>query len=99
MFSGKHLPGTYEVTFDGTDLPGGIYYYKLASDNFTAARKMILAGGTPSLGLESHFYRLKIKNTSWKTMKPMIPRNIACPLLTFCAASIPLLNITMNQAR
>ena len=35
-------PGTYEVAFDGTNLPCGIYYYKLQSGSFTATRKMIL---------------------------------------------------------
>ncbi len=42
LFTGKRLPGTYEVTFDGNDLPGGIYYYKLESGKFTSTRKMVL---------------------------------------------------------
>lgn len=42
----KHHPGSYEVTFDGRGLSGGIYYYKItASSNegeFSDTRKMIL---------------------------------------------------------
>ncbi len=35
-------PGTYEVTFDGSNLPSGIYFYKLTSGNFTATKKLVL---------------------------------------------------------
>ncbi len=41
LFTGKRLPGTYKVDFDGTHLPGGIYYYKLQSGEFISTRKMI----------------------------------------------------------
>ncbi|MBK8982941.1 MAG: T9SS type A sorting domain-containing protein [Ignavibacteria bacterium] len=34
--------GSYEVKFDGSDLPSGIYFYRLAADDFTAVRRMIL---------------------------------------------------------
>jgi hypothetical protein len=41
--------GTYTYDFDGTNLPSGVYYYKITSraansseDNFTAVKKMIL---------------------------------------------------------
>jgi len=34
--------GRYSVTFDGNNLPSGIYYYKIESGNFTQVRKMIL---------------------------------------------------------
>jgi hypothetical protein len=34
--------GTYEVEFDGTGLPSGIYFYKLSGDNFSDTRKMLL---------------------------------------------------------
>jgi len=34
--------GTYEVEFDGTDLPSGIYIYRLTSGSFTASKKLVL---------------------------------------------------------
>jgi hypothetical protein len=34
--------GTYEVEFNGTGLPSGIYYYRLESENFVQTKKMIL---------------------------------------------------------
>ncbi|MCX6163852.1 MAG: T9SS type A sorting domain-containing protein, partial [Ignavibacteriae bacterium] len=44
----KLKPGTYEVTFDarlhgqGSNLPSGIYFYQLKSDNFIETKKLIL---------------------------------------------------------
>ncbi|MGH2575733.1 MAG: T9SS type A sorting domain-containing protein, partial [Ignavibacteria bacterium] len=35
-------PGTYEVEWDGTNYPSGIYLYKLITDDFTQANKMVL---------------------------------------------------------
>lgn len=34
--------GSYEVSFDGTQLTSGIYIYKLTSNNFVSVKKMIL---------------------------------------------------------
>ncbi|MDZ4712550.1 MAG: T9SS type A sorting domain-containing protein [bacterium] len=34
--------GVYEVSFDGSKMSGGIYFYKLQSGNFTETRKMLL---------------------------------------------------------
>jgi len=34
--------GTYEVTFDGSKLSSGTYFYKLQSNNFTDVKKLIL---------------------------------------------------------
>jgi photosystem II stability/assembly factor-like uncharacterized protein len=34
--------GTYETTFDGSDLSSGVYYYKLQAGNFTDTKKMML---------------------------------------------------------
>jgi photosystem II stability/assembly factor-like uncharacterized protein len=34
--------GTYEVDFDGSDLPSGVYYYKLATGSYTQTKKMVL---------------------------------------------------------
>jgi len=38
----RKSPGLYEVSFDGSDLPSGIYFYKLIINNFTDTKKMIL---------------------------------------------------------
>jgi hypothetical protein len=39
----KSLPaGNYEVSFSTTNLPSGVYYYKLEAGNFNETRKMIL---------------------------------------------------------
>jgi hypothetical protein len=35
-------PGTYEVTFDGSNLPSGVYFYRLTSGNFVDTKKLIL---------------------------------------------------------
>ncbi len=35
-------PGTYEVEFDGSNLPSGIYFYRPTSDSFTETKKLVL---------------------------------------------------------
>lgn len=35
-------PGSYEVEWDGTNYPGGVYFYRLTANDFTETRKMIL---------------------------------------------------------
>ena len=34
--------GTYEVTFDGSDLSSGVYLYKLSSESYSVVRKFML---------------------------------------------------------
>lgn len=38
----KQSPGTYEVSWDASAFPSGVYYYTLKTDNFTETKKMIL---------------------------------------------------------
>lgn len=38
----KQSPGSYEVTFDGSMFPSGIYFYKLQSENFIDVKRMVL---------------------------------------------------------
>jgi hypothetical protein len=35
-------PGTYEVSFDGSMLNSGVYFYKLITDGFTETKKMLM---------------------------------------------------------
>ena len=38
----KLKPGTYEISFDGSSLPNGIYLYRFSVADFTQTRRMIL---------------------------------------------------------
>jgi hypothetical protein len=38
----KQSPGSYEVSFDGSNLPSGVYFYKLITGNYSETRKMVL---------------------------------------------------------
>ncbi len=42
LVNGKLNPGTYEVIFDGSNLPSGVYFYRLQAGNFTKTRNMIM---------------------------------------------------------
>jgi hypothetical protein len=35
-------PGAYEVEFDGSQFPSGVYFYKLTAGSFTSSKKLIL---------------------------------------------------------
>ena len=37
-----YTPGTHQITFDGSNLPSGIYVYRLQAGDLTASGKMIL---------------------------------------------------------
>jgi len=34
--------GTYEIEFDGSNLPSGIYFYRFSTGKFLQTRKMVL---------------------------------------------------------
>jgi len=42
LFKGEKSPGNYSVVFNGSNLPSGIYFYRLATDKFQSVRKMCL---------------------------------------------------------
>ena len=42
LFEGEQNDGKYEVEFNGTNLPGGIYFYKMSTKGFSETKKLIL---------------------------------------------------------
>jgi hypothetical protein len=42
LFDGIKDAGYYQLEFDVTNLPSGIYFYTLSSGNFISTKKMIL---------------------------------------------------------
>jgi len=42
LVDGFKNAGTYEVSFDASSLPSGAYFYSISSDNFNAAKKMLI---------------------------------------------------------
>ncbi len=38
----KYAQGIYSVKFDGSNLPSGMYYYRLKTENYISTRKMVL---------------------------------------------------------
>ncbi len=38
----EKLPGNYEVKFDGSNLPSGVYFYRLQAGSFSQAKKLLL---------------------------------------------------------
>jgi photosystem II stability/assembly factor-like uncharacterized protein len=42
LVNGNKIKGTYEVSFNGSNLASGVYLYKLKAGNFTSIKKMML---------------------------------------------------------
>ncbi|MEJ2307401.1 MAG: T9SS type A sorting domain-containing protein, partial [candidate division WOR-3 bacterium] len=43
LVSGSQPPGRYEIEWDATGIEGGVYFYKLSTDNgFVQTKKLIL---------------------------------------------------------
>ncbi len=42
LVEGRKDAGKYQVIFDGSNLPSGVYFYQLTSGNYSASKKMIL---------------------------------------------------------
>ncbi len=42
LVNNKQTPGIYSVKFDASNLPSGVYFYRLQAGNFVATKKMIL---------------------------------------------------------
>ncbi|MCL4550881.1 MAG: T9SS type A sorting domain-containing protein [Bacteroidetes bacterium] len=42
LINEEESPGNYEVQFDGTSLPSGVYFYTLNANEFFQSKKMLL---------------------------------------------------------
>jgi hypothetical protein len=42
LAEGRQMAGTHSVTFDGTDLPSGIYFARLTAGEFVQTQKLVL---------------------------------------------------------
>ena len=42
LISASQPVGTYQVTWDASELPSGVYFYRLQSGNFVQTRRMLL---------------------------------------------------------
>jgi photosystem II stability/assembly factor-like uncharacterized protein len=42
LINGNLTPGNYSLSFNASNLPSGMYFYRLIADNFTETKKMIL---------------------------------------------------------
>ena len=42
LINGRLNAGSYEVTFDGSNLPSGVYFYRLTAGEFSEEKKMVL---------------------------------------------------------
>jgi len=38
----RMVPGRYEVTFDGSNLSSGVYFYRMSAGSLVLTRKMML---------------------------------------------------------
>jgi hypothetical protein len=42
LVNGPKASGSYTIQFDGSDLPSGVYFYRLRAGDFTSVKKLIL---------------------------------------------------------
>jgi len=42
LVNGDQSIGNYEIEYDGSELPSGVYFYRLQSDSFVETKKMVL---------------------------------------------------------
>lgn len=42
LVDAPYAPGEYDVTFDASDVPSGVYFYRIRMGSFSAVRKMVL---------------------------------------------------------
>ncbi|MGO9482850.1 MAG: T9SS type A sorting domain-containing protein [Candidatus Kryptoniota bacterium] len=42
LVSARQAAGDYSVTFNGSNLPSGIYFYRIKAGSYTATKKLVL---------------------------------------------------------
>jgi hypothetical protein len=42
LVNGEKAPGIYEVKFNGSGLPSGVYFYRLQTGSFSQTKKFVL---------------------------------------------------------
>ncbi|HMQ80832.1 MAG TPA: aryl-sulfate sulfotransferase [Ignavibacteria bacterium] len=42
LYNGEYITGSYEMDFDASDLPSGVYYYRLTAGSYSDVKKMVL---------------------------------------------------------
>ena len=42
LVNGMHNAGVYTVTFDGSQLSSGVYFYKLIANDYSETKRMLL---------------------------------------------------------
>lgn len=42
LVNGEKIPGNYSVIFNDSNLPSGIYFYRMQAGSFVSTKKMIL---------------------------------------------------------
>lgn len=42
LVNDKFISGSHEIDFDDSNLPGGVYYYKIETERITETKKIIL---------------------------------------------------------
>ena len=42
LFNGEKSPGEYKATFNGSDLPSGVYFYRLEAGRYISTKKLVL---------------------------------------------------------
>ena len=42
LINAEKSPGQYQATFNGSDLPSGVYFYRIHAGNYTAVKKLLL---------------------------------------------------------
>lgn len=42
LYNGEYKTGSYEVDFDASELPSGVYYYMLTTGNYSDVKKMVV---------------------------------------------------------